>query len=1245
MKRNNTKKILSILLTFVLLTNVFSMGATTVTLNENIRGQDEFTLDTARNPLEFMQDPAVEQRVTPDDSREYPFDDLYEPEIDDGSTDRYIVKYKSGQKQDFQSKLSLRIADSEEISVAVGRARTADVQRDSQSVRKDGDKSASLTSEWEVLTLNEKTLPSEFAEAIRSSEALSDIEYIQPDYKLSLDSLSNGKITEKEIDKPVEKEIGTPTDLNAVTVAVIDTGIDIYHDDLADYMDTENMWDFTQNTNEVYSSSNPLESAHGTHIAGIIANMARENNVNVKILPLKVFNNGFAYTSDIMAAIEYAGEKGATIVNCSFGSSQENIALEEVIENANALFVCAVGNNRRDLTETPSYPACYDLPNVISVASVNADGGFSFFSNYGENIDITALGRDVYSTLPENNYGTLTGTSMSAGFVTAVAAIVKSDESLSADELKNRLIDTADILSNLQNKVNNGRRINFTYALYNVDQTDITENYPADDFDVHGYQPTESELYELYSSTSVTQIASGQYHTLVLKSDGTVWAWGYNYSGQLGNGTTIDSSTPVQVIGLSNIIYISAGNSHSMALKSDGTVWTWGLNSSGQIGNGTTTNRTTPIQVTGLNNVKAISAGGSHSIALKSDGTVWAWGLNGSGQLGDGTTTSSTTPVQVQGLNDIAAVSAGGSYSLILKNDGTVGAWGSNSNGQLGDGTTTSRTTPGQVTGLSGITAISAGEYHVMALKSDGTVWAWGLNVYGQLGIAIAIPPFALVPAQVQSLNGITAISAGSYHSMALKNDETVWTWGFNSYGQLGDGTTANSTTPVEVTDLEGVTAISAGGSHSIALKSDETVWVWGSNQYGQFGVSSSFAQNSTVPIMGMLSDILVTGVTLNKNSTTLAILATEILIATIEPFDATNQTVLWSSSDDNVAEVDQNGEVTAVSAGTATITVTTEDGNKTATCVVTVTELLLSVTKNITANADLIITSSLDNINTFRGKAFKITYNPTQVQLIDFAAQTPELNVGVGVVPDTDLEILSHNTSTGELIFEVNKTIPSGKMWSGAVTLLKFKAKITGNTGIALELLTIEPEPLPETAEAFTITGSGNTITWINENETGVVASYKVQQKINGIWTMVSGVLSAETRSYEITETEEGVYQYRVVATLWNNTTKISTNTYTYTVAAAVNPKPETIADFTLAAVAGNPAEFTWEIADEDDTRAIDSFKVQKKIDGIWTKVAGLTAETRSYEIEEPAEGALYRVVATLWNNTTKISANTYKF
>ncbi|MEK3698235.1 hypothetical protein NYE33_14835 [Paenibacillus sp. FSL R10-2199] len=269
-------------------------------------------------------------------------------------------------------------------------------------------------------------------------------------------------------------------------------------------------------------------------------------------------------------------------------------------------------------------------------------------------------------------------------------------------------------------------------------------------------------------------VANGSSHTLVLKSDGSVMAWGYNYNGQLGDGTSVQRTTPVAVSTLtSGIIAVAAGSSQSFALKSDGTVWGWGQ------GYGTS-----PVAISSLSGIVAIAAGGTNGMALKSDGTVWIWTTGG-------------TPIQMTGVSGVTAIAVGAGQYLTLKGDGTVWSWGSNSYGEVGDGTTVQRTIPAAISGLNGITAIAAGNTHSLAVKSDGSVWTWGYNGYGQLGDGSTTT--RVTPVQVSGLSGVKTVAGGYSHSLAQKTDGSVWAWGNNSSGQLGDGSIVQRLTPVAV--------------------------------------------------------------------------------------------------------------------------------------------------------------------------------------------------------------------------------------------------------------------------------------------------------------------------------------------------------------------------------------------------------------------------------------------------------------
>ena len=326
-------------------------------------------------------------------------------------------------------------------------------------------------------------------------------------------------------------------------------------------------------------------------------------------------------------------------------------------------------------------------------------------------------------------------------------------------------------------------------------------------------------------------VAAGIYHNLAVKSDGTLWAWGWNHSGQLGDGTTTDRLTPVKVQGLSDVVGVAVGNTFSLAVKSDGTVWTWGSNY-GLLGDGTTAPRSTPGPVPSLTGVVAVSSGRFHAMALKNDGTLWVWGDNTSGQLGDGTRQDSPAPKQV--LTGVVAMGGGFSHSLALKSDGTLWAWGDNGDGQLGDGTWQDSPAPKQVPNLTGVVAVSVGASHSLALKSDGTLWGWGDNTCGQLGDETNDNGSTPKP----FLTGVVDMAAGGWHCLALKSDGTLWAWGYHFFGQ-----------PV---NLPGVVATAAGYNHSLAVQSDGTLWTWGANFSGQLGDGTTTDRSTPGQLPGL---------------------------------------------------------------------------------------------------------------------------------------------------------------------------------------------------------------------------------------------------------------------------------------------------------------------------------------------------------------------------------------------------------
>lgn len=303
-------------------------------------------------------------------------------------------------------------------------------------------------------------------------------------------------------------------------------------------------------------------------------------------------------------------------------------------------------------------------------------------------------------------------------------------------------------------------------------------------------------------------ISAGSEHTLALKGDGTVWSWGRNDNGQLGIGSQSPTSTPrtpVQVSGLANIIAIAAGQDFSAALRSDRTVWTWGGNGRGDLGDNSGARQTRPVQVTTLpTNIEAIAAGDLHMLALDATGRVWAWGQNSRGEIGDGSGAfTRNLPVLSSLANVTTSIGAGAEHSLARQVGGAVFAWGKNSDGQIGDGTQSDRNVPTRVAQLAASFAAAGGSAFSIALKADGFLSAWGYNFFGQLGNGGNATSATPVP--VSTLSGISAVSAGDNYALALRNDGQVWAWGSNGQDQLGaPAVVGSANTPVQVAGVGG---------------------------------------------------------------------------------------------------------------------------------------------------------------------------------------------------------------------------------------------------------------------------------------------------------------------------------------------------------------------------------------------------------------------------------------------------------
>jgi len=628
-----------------------------------------------------------------------------------------------------------------------------------------------------------------------------------------------------------------------VLVGVIDTGVDANHPDLLSniwtnpgesgggrennnidddgngYVDDVNGWDFFSDDNDPFDTD-----SHGTHCAGTVAGSGN-NGVGVAgvswqagIVPLRFLGPDGGSSLDGARAIDYATSLGVKITNNSWGGGGYNEVLRTAISDANdqgALFVAAAGNSGINIDLIPSFPAGYELPNIVSVAAIDDEQALAEFefqgfvvgaSNYGSiGVDLAAPGKRIWSTTPGDSYAAFQGTSMAAPHVAGAAALLwaafPEDTNL---EIRQRILDTAQPLASLSGKCATGAML-----------------YIGDAFG-DGTAPTPP-------SYRPAALAAGRDHFLVLNQDGTVVQWG--------------AGLPVAetVSGLTDVVQVAAGNrgttgfgaSWKVALMGDGTVQQW--------------TGTAPLEVIpGMTDIVEISLGYGQLLARRSDGTVWTVGESYlEAGMGDGVSTSSDTAIQVSGVTDAIALGGGMAHHMVLLNDGTVVSWGLNNDGQLGDGTTDDRLTPAPVLGLSDVVSIASGKgtllllngitgAHSLAARSDGSVWAWGYNRNGELGKPF--PARQSVPTMIEGLENIRKVTAGKWVSFAIDDSGDLFGFGWNGFGNLGLGDVIEPNAPEKVEALSGVIDVAAGDLRGAALLGDGSVWAWGSATGGALG-------------------------------------------------------------------------------------------------------------------------------------------------------------------------------------------------------------------------------------------------------------------------------------------------------------------------------------------------------------------------------------------------------------------------
>jgi alpha-tubulin suppressor-like RCC1 family protein len=400
--------------------------------------------------------------------------------------------------------------------------------------------------------------------------------------------------------------------------------------------------------------------------------------------------------------------------------------------------------------------------------------------------------------------------------------------------------------------------------------------------------PRSSPVQTVTRGTNWKQASCGYNSTVAIKTDGTLWTWGYNSEGHLGDGTTAYKISPVQtVVGGDNWKQASIGRSplyiHTAAVKTDGSLWIWGNNFSGQLGDGTTDAKSSPVQtITGGYNWKQVSCGRQFTAAVKADGTLWVWGDNSYGALGDGTGVSKSSPVQiVTGTNNWDQVSCGYYHAAAVKTDGTLWSWGDNYNGQLGDNTTASKVSPVQdITGGNNWKQVSCGDGFTAAVKTDGTLWAWGKAANGVLGDDTTVNKSSPVQL-ITGGNNWKQVSCGYQSTAAVKTDGTLWTWGQNSYGELGDGTMVSKSSPAQ-TVMGGYRWLSVSiGPHALAIAADVI-----SGDRGGTGVANT---NKTITIGGNLTTSGAFDTTLTSTANTSVTLPVTGTLATLNDIATPN--------------------------------------------------------------------------------------------------------------------------------------------------------------------------------------------------------------------------------------------------------------------------------------------------------------------------------------------------------------------
>ena len=768
-------------------------------------------------------------------------------------TNRYIVKYaEPGTALDESSfEDAFSIAKSEKEAAVTAFQASADDKEAERIVSSLGKKPSATTTfsdesdiktvtvgeQYEVIQLSEKVEPDHFIEKLNETQD-TKIEYIQPDYPLELldyQELEQTAENEAELSPTPNPEItdNAQRSKTLVTVALIDTAVDTQHPELSGHL--AEGFDFITNSKIMTVDPNSTADFHGTHIAGLIASTAPE----AQIMPLKVFQNGRAYTSDIIRAIEYAKSQNIKIMNCSWGSADNNAALKEAMSESGMIFVCAAGNNGRSIDEKPVYPAAFDLDNIISVASVNSDMGLSYFSNYGiAQVDIAASGRNVESTVPGGQRGTMNGTSASAGLVSGALALYGSSHNFNS--AKQDLLSSSDKVSCLQDKVLDGNLLNVQNLLSDTEGQEVLAAPQPDTYGVP--KALDSEGWELFSTTKTIKVKALGTTSVYLKEDGSL----YMYENYVDDNGSISNKKDMSIL-FHDIVDVTIGEGINDPLK---TVYFF-AHADGRVSQYDITTRYDENRhqiLDGVTNITSLYGKGLQVFAKTAGGDVWSWGPNQYGEACygvwdeiDGCYITNAPPTKITSLTGVESIYTGDRHSYAIDQGHNLLHWGFA--GGWADG---SECSPEPI--LLNVRDIGIihqmddlyqSREYVLVLCRDGSLKYFENGVFDM---------------ETRYERTFYTVSDDSIKDVAklddeilLKNNGTVFSWNIsdNNPGHAGGETISFS--PVD--GLSGAVNIFESNHGYAALLQNMTVMVWGSNYGDRFGVNGDDYIPTPLPV------------------------------------------------------------------------------------------------------------------------------------------------------------------------------------------------------------------------------------------------------------------------------------------------------------------------------------------------------------------------------------------------------------